>query len=65
MKKLYISPQIVFEPLEDEELMIAMSHTQTESRIIDPDATYTDTPGLIGESDAPIVITPGTDTGND
>ncbi len=55
MKKLYISPLITFEPLEDEDLMIAMSHTETASHVIDPTDDSQDTPGIIGGSDAPIV----------
>ncbi len=63
MKKLYISPLISFEPLEEEELMIAMSHTETASHVIDPKDDSQDTPGIIGGGDAPIVIG-GDDTGD-
>ena len=58
MKKHYISPLIVLEPLEDEDILISMSKTVTVSYTIDPINTASDTPGIIGESDAPIVIDP-------
>lgn len=63
MKKHYISPLITFEYIEDEDLMIAMSHTQIASHIIDPTDTSTDTPAIIGDEEAPIVIG-GDDTGD-
>ncbi len=55
MKKLYISPLIIFEPLEEEDLMITMSHTETTSFTIDEKDEKTDVPAIIGESDAPII----------
>lgn len=54
MKKYYISPLISFEPLE-EDLLISMSKTKTDSNTIDPTETTSDTPGIIGDSEAPIV----------
>lgn len=48
MKKLYISPLVAFELLEDEELLIAESHTETTSMVIDPEDSGTDTPGFAG-----------------
>lgn len=63
MKKHYISPLITFEYIEDEDLMIAISHTETASHVIDPTDDSQDTPGIIGDGDAPIVIG-GDDTGD-
>lgn len=57
MKKHYISPLISFEPLE-EDILISMSKTVMDSNTIDPIDTTPDTPGIIGDSDAPIVIDP-------
>ncbi|MBQ9237247.1 MAG: hypothetical protein IJ183_04965 [Prevotella sp.] len=58
MKKYYISPQITFEPLEDESLMINTSGTSTTSYGDDPKKEWNDTPGLGGDSEAPIVLDP-------
>ena len=48
MKKLYITPLIAFEPLEEEELLIAGSHTETTTFVIDPKEDDTDEPGFAG-----------------
>ena len=54
MKKLYISPLVAFELLEDEELLIAESHTETTSMVIDPEDSGTDTPGFAGGGILPV-----------
>ena len=36
MKKSYIQPEISFENIEDEDLMISMSHTDTKDYTNDP-----------------------------
>lgn len=56
MKKRYICPTIETEYIEDEDLMISTSHTKTLSYVDDPSNEGSDTPGLWGDGDAPIVI---------
>jgi len=54
MKKLYICPQISFESIEDEDLMINTSNTATTSYLVDPKDDSNNTPGIIGEDGPPI-----------
>lgn len=58
MKKLYLCPQIVFEPLEDEDLLISPSKTQTTSFWNDPSEEKYNSPGFGGDGSAQIVIDP-------
>ena len=55
-KKLYISPTVVFEELEDEDLMLAESHTEETDYTEDTDGkpnSSTDNPGYAGEGTLP------------
>ena len=58
MKKLYLCPHIVFEPLEDEDLLISPSKTQTTSFWNDPSEEKYNSPGFGGDGSAPIVLDP-------
>lgn len=55
-KKLYISPTFIFEELEDEDLMLAESHTEETDYTEDTDGKPNqskDKPGYAGEGTLP------------